>query len=223
MDVTSHTGGARAGHSRACSAPREGRGRNGEHAGGDRWSTTKPSSTRARSTAPSRSSTASRAAFISATAAPRKSSNVATLAQPRRGYVTVAHLFFRQVATNARDPISSRPDLQRVLPAEPRHRPDRSGQRRSARCSQRRAHRHLAHAPDAVTETFTLLRRARPRARCRSSVARGLPLRQAAVHARRADRAEIKRRDGVIGLIMAQHQLNDGSGRRSRDCPSHSR
>ena len=36
--------------------------------------------------------------------------------------------------------------------------------------------------------------------------------------------SEIKRRGGVIGLIMAQHQLNDGIRRTPpRACPSHSR
>jgi microsomal dipeptidase-like Zn-dependent dipeptidase len=65
--------------------------------------------------------------------------------------------------------------------------------------------------PNAVTETFTLLNELDPRGDVPviSSHAGYRFGKQQYMHDEQTVR-EIKRRDGVIGLIMAQHQLNDG-------------
>jgi membrane dipeptidase len=139
--------------------------------------------------------------------------NVRTLAAKGVAYITVAHLFFRQVATNA-PALPFLPDWLYNLVFW-----QRRGQgltlRGEALISAMVDNRILVDVshmrPEAVSATLALLDRLDP--------SRQVPVisshagyrfgRQKYMHD--ADQIlRIKERDGVIGLIMAQHQLNDG-------------
>ena len=143
--------------------------------------------------------------------------NVAELARRGVAYVTLAHLFFRDVATNA-PAIPFLPDglYNRVFP-------QRAGEGLTelGRAAVRSMVRHrvlvdLSHMRgDALAETFDLLDE--------QDSAHELPV--LASHAGfrcgkqeyMLDTDSIRRiaaRGGVVGLIMAQHQLNDGIRRR---------
>ena len=139
--------------------------------------------------------------------------NVAELASSGVAYVTVAHLFFRQIATNAPALPFLKDSLYRRLFPQP------AGEGLTERgiAAVRAMVRHrvmvdISHMrTDAIEETFRLLDALDP--------ARDMPV--IATHAGyRFGKQEymldepavrqIARRDGVIGLIMAEHQLNDG-------------
>jgi microsomal dipeptidase-like Zn-dependent dipeptidase len=143
--------------------------------------------------------------------------NVGELARRGVAYVTVAHLFFRQVATNSPAlPFLPDPGYRLIFP-QPRG--EGLTDRGIAAVRAMVANRILVDIshmrPDAIEETFRLLDELDP----------GGEVPVVATHAGyRFGRLEymldeptireIKRRDGVVGLIMAQHQLNDGLRRR---------
>jgi membrane dipeptidase len=139
--------------------------------------------------------------------------NVATLAEKGVAYLTLAHLFFRQVATNA-PALPFLPDWLYNLVFPQR---EGDGLTRRGVTAVRAMVDHgvivdLSHmGPAAVDDTLNLLDEIDP--------ARHVPVisshagyrfgKQEYMH----DRGQIERiqqRDGVIGLIMAHHQLNDG-------------
>ena len=146
--------------------------------------------------------------------------NVAELARNGVAYVTVAHLFFRQVATNAPAlPFLSDATYNKLFPQ-----PEGEGLTERGIAVVRAMVRNrvlidISHMrTDAIEETFRLLDDELD-AQCEMPVV--------ATHAGyRFGKQEymldehtvlqIKRRNGVIGLIMAQHQLNDGIRRRTR-------
>ena len=141
--------------------------------------------------------------------------NVATLADKGLAYVTLAHLFFRQVATNA-------PALP-FLPCDAAYRwlfpqPEGEGLTDLGEAAVRAMVRKrvmvdISHMrPAAIAETVRLLD---------EDLDPDCELPLIATHGGyrfgsqeymldESALGEIKRRDGVVGLIMAQHQLNDG-------------
>jgi microsomal dipeptidase-like Zn-dependent dipeptidase len=145
--------------------------------------------------------------------------NVAELAQRGVGYVTVAHLFYRGIATNAPAlPMLSDRTYNRIF-----CQPDK-GLTELGRAAVRAMYQHrilidLSHMrADAVQDTFELLE-----ALDREHGADPTDFPVVATHAGyrfgtqayMLDRTTIERivrRDGVIGLIMARHQLQDGIG-----------
>lgn len=147
--------------------------------------------------------------------------NVAELARKGVAYVTVAHLFFRQVATNAPAlPFLRRDSVYRKLFPQP------AGEGLTERgiAAVRAMVRHrvlidISHmSTDSIAETFRLLD---------DELDPDCEMPVVATHAGyRFGKQEymldeptvlqIKRRNGVVGLIMAQYQLNDGIRRRTR-------
>lgn len=140
--------------------------------------------------------------------------NCAELARRGVAYVTVAHLFFRQVATNA-PAIPFIPDpLYGVI--FPQRGSDRLTPRGEAVVRGLVANRiliDLSHMdPGAIKEVIALLDgELDPAAQVPIvSTHAGYRFgRQQYMHDDETLR-QIARRDGVVGLIMAQHQLNDG-------------
>jgi microsomal dipeptidase-like Zn-dependent dipeptidase len=139
--------------------------------------------------------------------------NVATLAEKGVAYITVAHLFFRQVATNA-NAIPFAPDLvyNALFPQRAKEGLTERGEAAIQAMVSHRVLVDISHMrPDAVQQTLRLLEELDPQ--------RELPVisshagycfgGQDYMHDEQTVR-EIQKRDGVIGLIMAQHQLNDG-------------
>jgi microsomal dipeptidase-like Zn-dependent dipeptidase len=139
--------------------------------------------------------------------------NVATLSERGVGYITLAHLLYRQVATNcsAFPFLADRP-YRWVFPQPAGEGLTERGARALRAMVRHRVLLDVAHMrADALAEAFALLDEADP----------GLSMPVVATHAGfRFGKQEymldeptllqIKRRDGVVGLIMAQHQLNDG-------------
>ena len=129
-------------------------------------------------------------------------------------YITLAHLLYRQVATNSSAfPFLSDRWYRRVLPQ-----PEGGGLTDRGAAALRAMVRHgvlldISHMrADALQETFKLLDEELD-PDCR------VPLLATHVGYRFGTQEymldeptilQIKRRDGVIGLILAQHQLNDG-------------
>jgi microsomal dipeptidase-like Zn-dependent dipeptidase len=144
--------------------------------------------------------------------------NVATLAGKGVAYITIAHLFFRQVATNA-NAVSFLPDpvYDLVFPQRTATPLTERGRALIAAMVEHRIVVDVSHMrPDAVTATFDLLDELDPQRRLPviSSHAGYRFGGQAYMHDEEIIR-RIQRRDGVIGLIMAQHQLNDGIRKRT--------
>jgi microsomal dipeptidase-like Zn-dependent dipeptidase len=139
--------------------------------------------------------------------------NVATLAEKGVAYVTLAHLFFRQIAANA-NAVPFLPD--KVYDAVfPQSRETDVTERGVAAIRAMVEHRVIVDVshmrPDAVAHAFRLLDEADPE-RTMPVISSHAGYRfgsQAYMHDDAAVRL-IAERDGVIGLIMAQHQLNDG-------------
>jgi microsomal dipeptidase-like Zn-dependent dipeptidase len=144
--------------------------------------------------------------------------NVRTLADKGVAYLTLAHLFFRQVATNA-PALPFLPDwLYNVVFPQRRS----EGLTTRGKAAVRAMVEHgvivdISHmAPAAVEDTFRLLDEIDP--------GRSVPVisshagyrfgRQEYMHDEGQIR-QIQQRDGVIGLIMAHHQLNDGIRRKN--------
>jgi microsomal dipeptidase-like Zn-dependent dipeptidase len=144
--------------------------------------------------------------------------NVETLADKGVAYITIAHLFFRQVATNA-PALPFLPDwLYNVV--FPQRKGEGLTERGVAAITAMVEHGvivDISHMrPDAVAETFALLDRLDPSASVPviSSHAGYRFGSQEYMHDEGQIR-EIQRRDGVIGLIMAHHQLDDGLRRKN--------
>jgi len=129
------------------------------------------------------------------------------------GYVTVAHLFYRQVATNA-NAVPFLPDglYNLVFPQPHDDHVTPRGETLIKALTANRVLIDLSHmSPEAIAETLDLMDEADPQ--------RTMPVlsthagyrfgKQRYMH----DEETLKRiaeRRGVVGLIMAQHQLNDG-------------
>jgi len=142
--------------------------------------------------------------------------NVADLARRGVGYVTLAHLFYRGIATNAPAlPMLSDRLYDRIF-CQPKS-GERAALTRLGEAAVRAMHEHsvlidVSHMrEDAFYETFDLLDRLDP--------AKELPVIASHAGYRFGDQAymldrpmveRIAERDGVIGLILAQHQLEDG-------------
>jgi microsomal dipeptidase-like Zn-dependent dipeptidase len=144
--------------------------------------------------------------------------NVATLADRGVGYITVAHLLFRQVATNA----PALPFLKwdwvydLLLPQ-----PDGEGLTPRAEAAVRamvdkKILIDISHMrPQAIEETFRLLDELDPDRRVPVLASHGGYRFGGQKYMVDEDTAlKIKEREGVVGLIMAQYQLNNGVRRR---------
>ncbi len=143
--------------------------------------------------------------------------NCTTLGEKGVGYVTVAHLFFRQVATNA-PAFPFLPDwLYRLI--FPQRGPDRLTPRGEAVVRglvRNRILVDLSHMdPPGIREVFALLDELDPEAKVPVvSTHAGYRFGKQQYMCDEEILLEIKRRNGLVGLIMAQHQLNDGLRRR---------
>lgn len=139
--------------------------------------------------------------------------NVAELARRGVAYITLAHLFFRQVATNAPALPFLRDDLyNRMFPQRAGEGLTERGRTAVRAMVDHRVTVDISHMrADSIKETFELLDEVDP----------GLDIPVIATHAGYRFRGmeymldretilQIKRRGGVVGLIMAQHQLNHG-------------
>jgi microsomal dipeptidase-like Zn-dependent dipeptidase len=144
--------------------------------------------------------------------------NVKTLADKGVAYLTLAHLFFRQVATNA-PALPFLPDwlYNLVFPQRRGEGLTKRGEAAVRAMVQHRVIVDISHmGPAAVADTFRLLDEIDP--------GRTVPVisshagyrfgRQEYMHDEGQIR-QIQQRDGVIGLIMAHHQLNDGIRRKN--------
>ena len=139
--------------------------------------------------------------------------NVATLAGRGVAYITLAHLLYRQVATNSSAfPFMSDRWYRRVLPQ-----PEGGGLTERGVAALRAMVGNgvlldISHMrEDALRETFALLDELDPE--CRVPVLAshvGYRFGKQEYMLDEATILQVKRRDGVIGLILAQHQLNDG-------------
>jgi microsomal dipeptidase-like Zn-dependent dipeptidase len=144
--------------------------------------------------------------------------NVAELARRGVGYVTLSHLFYRGVATNA-PALPFLPDAwyDRIF-----RQPRKPGLSRLGEAAVRAmyAHRILVDVShmraDALDDTFALLDRldaetgARPQEYPVIASHSGYRFGPQAYMLDRDAIERIARRDGVIGLILARHQLQDG-------------
>jgi membrane dipeptidase len=139
--------------------------------------------------------------------------NCAALKEHGVGYVTVAHLFFRGVATNA-NAVPFIPDrLYNILfPQRDPDRLPRRGETLVRSLVKNRILVDLSHMdPPAIDETLTLMDDVDPDCTMPviSTHAGFRCGKQLYMHEEEGLR-KIAARDGVVGLIMAQHQLNDG-------------
>jgi microsomal dipeptidase-like Zn-dependent dipeptidase len=144
--------------------------------------------------------------------------NVAELARRGVGYVTLSHLFYRGVATNAPAlPFLSDAWYDRIF-----RQPRTPGLTRLGEAAVRAMYEHrilvdVSHMrADALDETFALLDRldaetgAQPQDYPVIASHSGYRLGRQAYMLDRGAIERIARRDGVIGLILARHQLQDG-------------
>jgi microsomal dipeptidase-like Zn-dependent dipeptidase len=139
--------------------------------------------------------------------------NCAELARRGVGYVTVAHLFFRQVATNA-NALPFLPDsvYDFVFPQRGKDRLTPRGEALVRSLVENRILIDLSHMdPGGIHETFALLEEVDPnREMPVISTHAGYRFGKQEYMCDKETLLQIKRRKGVVGLIMAQHQLNDG-------------
>lgn len=136
--------------------------------------------------------------------------NVATLKQRGVAYITLAHLFYRQVATNTPAIPFISDGLYNFLFRQPDDGLQDRGRTAVEAMAENRILVDLAHMRgDSLEETFEIL----------DDVAPGMPVINSHAGYRfgsqdyMVDSATVERiakRRGVIGLILAQHQLNDG-------------
>jgi microsomal dipeptidase-like Zn-dependent dipeptidase len=146
--------------------------------------------------------------------------HVAELAEKGVFYITLAHLFWRQIATNE----PALPFLPDWLYRKLFRQPPRAGLSKLGEAAVRAMHRHsvvidLSHMrEDAIDDTFALLEEldggrdpkefpviaSHSAFRCGGQTYNLTP----------ENVKRIAGRGGVIGLILAQHQLNDGIQRR---------
>lgn len=146
--------------------------------------------------------------------------NCATLAQRGVAYVTVAHLFFRQIATNA-NALPFLPDFlyDTFFPQRGRDRLTPRGEALIRGLVENRIMIDLSHMdPPAIRETFALLDQIDPQGEATViSTHAGFRFgRQEYMHDE-GTLLQLKEREGVVGLIMAQHQLNDGLRRKQTE------
>jgi microsomal dipeptidase-like Zn-dependent dipeptidase len=139
--------------------------------------------------------------------------NCAELGRRGVGYVTVAHLFFRQVATNANAvPFIPDPLYAIVFPQRGRDRLTPRGETLVRCLVENRILADLSHMdPPGIAETLAFMDTVDPQ--------RTMPVvsthagyrfgKQRYMHDEETLR-KIAARRGVVGLIFAQHQLNDG-------------
>lgn len=140
--------------------------------------------------------------------------NCATLRERGVGYVTVAHLFFRQVATNA-PALPFLPDslYDFVFPQRGKDRLTPRGEAVVRGLVRNRILVDLCHMdPPAIHEVFDLLDRELDPEACYPVVSThaGYRFGKQRYMCDEEILLKIKRRGGLVGLIMAQHQLNDG-------------
>jgi microsomal dipeptidase-like Zn-dependent dipeptidase len=139
--------------------------------------------------------------------------NCAELAARGVGYVTVAHLFFRQVATNANAlPFLPDPIYDFVFPQRGKDRLTPRGEAVVRGLVRNRILIDLTHMdPAGIHETFALLDEVDPDSKVPViSTHAGYRFGKQQYMCDEEILLQIKRRGGVVGLIMAQHQLNDG-------------
>jgi microsomal dipeptidase-like Zn-dependent dipeptidase len=143
--------------------------------------------------------------------------NVAEFARRGGGYVTLAHLFYRGVATNA-PALPFIPDaLYDRLFCQPRHGLSELGQAAVRAMYEQRVLIDLSHMrPNAVQETLALLREldrehgAEPEEYPVIASHAGYRFGRQTYMLTVQTIREIARRNGVVGLMMARHQLQDG-------------
>jgi microsomal dipeptidase-like Zn-dependent dipeptidase len=146
------------------------------------------------------------------------SANVAELARRGVGYVTLAHLFYRRIATNAPAlPMLSDAMYDRIF-CQPRG----VGLTELGEAAVRAMYEHrvlidVSHMrAEALAGTFALLDRldeergADPKEFPLVATHAGYRLGKQSYMLDRETVEQIARRDGVIGLILARHQLQDG-------------
>ena len=145
--------------------------------------------------------------------------NVRTLASKGVAYITVAHLFFREVANNAPAlPFLKRDGVYNLL--FPQLRSEGLTDRGIAAVRAMVEHRvmiDISHMrQDAIDETFELLDDELDPNRERPVIAShaGFRCGHQKYMLDEPTILKIKERDGVIGLILAQYQLNDGLRRK---------
>jgi microsomal dipeptidase-like Zn-dependent dipeptidase len=143
--------------------------------------------------------------------------NCAELARRGVGYVTVAHLVFRQVATNA-NAFPFLPDrvFDFVFPQRGKDRLTPRGEAVVRGLVENRILIDLSHMdPPGIHETFALLDEIDPDSSVPVvSTHAGYRFGRQQYMCDEEIILQIKRRRGVVGLIMAQHQLNDGIRRK---------
>ena len=139
--------------------------------------------------------------------------NCAELAKRGVGYVTVAHLFFRQVATNA-NALPFLPDsvYDFVFPQRGKDRLTPRGEAVVRGLVENRILIDLSHMdPGGIRETIALLDEVDPNGEMPViSTHAGYRFGKQQYMCDEEILLQIKRRKGVVGLIMAQHQLNNG-------------
>lgn len=139
--------------------------------------------------------------------------NCAELAKRGVGYVTVAHLFYRQVATNA-NAIPFAPDFiyDLFFPQRGKDRLTPRGEAVVRGLVRNRIMIDLSHMdPAGIKETFEFLDEVDPTSEVPViSTHAGYRFGKQQYMHDEETLLQIKRRKGVVGLIMAQHQLNDG-------------
>jgi microsomal dipeptidase-like Zn-dependent dipeptidase len=140
--------------------------------------------------------------------------NCATLAAKGVAYVTVAHLFFRQVATNAPAlPFLPEPYYGLFFPQRTKDRLTPRGEAVVRGLVRNRILIDLSHMdPPAIDEVFDLLDRELDPEKKFPVVSTHAGYRfgkQQYMHDEKT-LLKIKERGGVVGLIMAQYQLTDG-------------
>jgi microsomal dipeptidase-like Zn-dependent dipeptidase len=139
--------------------------------------------------------------------------NCAELARRGVGYVTVAHLFFRQVATNANAvPFLPDPVYDFFFPQRGKDRLTPRGEAVVRGLVENRILIDLSHMdPGGIEETLALLDEVDPDGSMPViSTHAGYRFGKQQYMCDEEIILQIKRRKGVVGLIMAQHQLNDG-------------
>ncbi len=140
--------------------------------------------------------------------------NVAELANRGVGYVTVAHLLYRQVATNAPAlPFMSDSTYNRLFPQPQGVGLTTEGIAAIRAMVKNRVLIDISHMrPDAVEKTFRVLDQSDVDPNCEMPVVAthaGYRFGEQQYMLDRDTILQIKRRKGVVGLIMAQHQLNE--------------
>lgn len=146
--------------------------------------------------------------------------NCAELARRGVGYVTVAHLVFRQVATNA-NAFPFLPDgiFDFVFPQKAKDRLTPRGEAVVRGLVENRILIDLSHMdPGGIKETFEFLDEVDPHSEVPVvSTHAGYRFGKQQYMCDEEIILQIKRRKGVVGLIMAQHQLNDGIRRKETE------